>query len=72
MVDPAAVLGELFTLKEVAKKLRVSRWHILNLIYGGRLAFVNVGRSTKHKLYRIRAADLEAFIRDTNQAQAAG
>ncbi|MFN2556945.1 MAG: helix-turn-helix domain-containing protein [Nitriliruptorales bacterium] len=49
---------QLLTVSEVAADLRVSNMTVYRLIRGGQLPALRVGRN-----YRIRRADLEAYLR---------
>ncbi len=49
---------QLLTVSEVATDLRVSNMTVYRLIRGGHLPALRVGRN-----YRIRQADLEAYLR---------
>lgn len=49
---------QLLTVSEVAGDLRVSNMTVYRLIRGGQLPALRVGRN-----YRIRRADLEAYLR---------
>jgi excisionase family DNA binding protein len=50
-------MDEIFTVKEVAQKLKTSTRFVLNQIQAGKLPAVKVG-----KAYRIHATDLERYL----------
>lgn len=52
-------MSQLLTAAEVAEDLRVSTMTVYRLIRRGELPAVRVGRN-----YRVRAADLEAYLAD--------
>lgn len=58
---------KLETLDTVATELSVSYEHARTLTLRGRLPYVDVGSGRKHKLRRVRRADLDAFKRATQR-----
>ncbi len=49
----------LFTVSEVASKMRVSNMTIYRLIKSGQLAAIRVGKN-----YRIRGSDIDRYLED--------
>ncbi|MGH2709241.1 MAG: helix-turn-helix domain-containing protein [Actinomycetota bacterium] len=49
----------LFTVSEVASRMRVSNMTVYRLIKSGQLAAIRVGKN-----YRIRASDIDRYLED--------
>lgn len=58
----------LLAVKEVAERLGSSRMHVLRLIASGRLIAHNIGNGARRPIWRVRQADLDAFIKQTSTA----
>ncbi len=58
---------ELFTINEVAARLRLSRSGVRNLISQGSLQFVNLASGRK-RVPRIRRSVIEEFIKERSSA----
>ncbi len=52
------------TVTEAAAELRISEGRIYDLIYSGQLRHANFG-SGRRKLIRVRRADLDAYIEES-------
>ena len=52
-------MSELLTVKQVARRLNVSRSHVYNLMHEAELPYVKIGGA-----YRISRETLEAWIRE--------
>jgi excisionase family DNA binding protein len=60
MADRKAVLGQrLLTVSEVASAMRISSMTVYRLIKGRQLNAIRVGKN-----YRIRAAEVDRYLRD--------
>lgn len=54
---PSSVMGNFFTVTEVARQLRVSNMTVYRLINSGQLGAIRVGRS-----YRLREDDVRRYL----------
>ena len=54
---PSSVMGNFFTVAEVARQLRVSNMTVYRLINSGQLGAIRVGRS-----YRLREEDVRRYL----------
>ena len=55
-------MNEMLTPSEAARRLSVSRGHLMNLIRAGHLKAIDVGAGKKLPRYRIDSRDLEHYI----------
>lgn len=58
MVQGAIEGVELVTVKEIAKTLRSSEQHVLNLIHAGQLPYIRIGRA-----FRVGLDDFRTFLK---------
>lgn len=58
--------GNLMTVDEVARELRVSLRKVYQFIHSGELVATNIGTEDR-KIFRITRADYEAFLQSRSQ-----
>ena len=63
--------AELFTLKEVAKILRLSHSGARRLVQSGKLSGVNISGGKKRAVWRVHAAALREFVNPDVKVNAA-
>lgn len=66
IVQEFAMNGNLMTVDEVARELRVSLRKVYQFIHSGELVATNIGTEDR-KIFRITRADYEAFLQSRSQ-----
>ena len=67
-VEEATELDKLLTVREVARRLRLSQSAVYNLIWRGQIPYVNLACGQR-RLPRIRNSDLDVFIRQRTRQE---